>query len=364
MTKLHELLRIGQSVWYDSFRRALIESGDLQALFDTGVRGVTANPTILEKAIAGSTDYDDHLRRLVDRGKSVQEIYEALVFQDIRRAADVARPIYEQSNGLDGYVSLEVSPSLAHDTEGTIAEARRLYTELDRTNVMIKVPATQAGIPAIKTLIGEGVKVNVTLIFSVANYEHVAEAYIGGLEALAASGGDLNQVTSVASFFVSRVARAVDKALESAGNRQLQGKIAIANAKVAYQRFGAIFRGKRWEALAARGASVQRPLWASTGTKNPEYPDTLYVDSLIGPHTINTVPPATLEAFLDHGTVARTLDEGLQEAQDQLRQLQALGIDLDRITAELQDAGVESFDLSFSSLMESIKEKRERLLAS
>nr|MDT8304384.1 bifunctional transaldolase/phosoglucose isomerase [Anaerolineae bacterium] len=363
MTKLHELLALGQSIWYDNIRRALIESGELAALFTAGVRGVTSNPSIFEKAIIESTDYDEQLRRLVAEKKTVAEMYEALVLQDIQQAADLARPIYEASGGLDGYVSLEVSPELAHDTEGTIAEARRLYARLDRPNVMIKVPATQAGIPAIKTLIGEGINVNVTLLFAVDNYEQVAAAYIAGLETLAASGGDLGAVASVASFFVSRVDAAADKQLAAAGNRELQGKVAIANAKVAYARFRAIFSGERWQRLAQQGASVQRVLWASTSTKNPDYPPTLYVDALIGPDTVNTVPPATLELFREQGTVAPTLAAGLPEAQEQLRQLQALGIDLDRITGELQDAGVQSFAASFASLMDGIGEKRERLLA-
>lgn len=362
MTKLHELLTLGQSIWYDNIRRALIESGELAALFAAGVRGVTSNPSIFEKAIIESTDYDEQLRQLVAEDKTVVEMYEALVLQDIQQAADLARPIYDESDGLDGYVSLEVSPELAHDTEGTIAEARRLYARLDRPNVMIKVPATQAGIPAIQTLIGEGINVNVTLLFAVDNYEQVAAAYIAGLETLAASGGDLGAVASVASFFVSRVDAAVDKQLAAAGNSALQGQIAIANAKVAYARFRAIFSGERWQRLAGQGASVQRVLWASTSTKNPDYPPTLYVDALIGADTVNTVPPATLEQFREQGTVAPTLAAGLPEAQEQLRQLQALGIDLDQITAGLQEAGVQSFAASFASLMDGIGEKRERLV--
>jgi transaldolase / glucose-6-phosphate isomerase len=368
VTKLYELLTLGQSIWYDNIRRALIESGELAALFAAGVRGVTSNPSIFEKAIIESTDYDEQLRQLVAEKKTVAEMYEALVLQDIQQAADLARPIYEESGGLDGYVSLEVSPELAHDTEGTIAEARRLYARLDRPNVMIKVPATQAGIPAIQTLIGEGININVTLLFAVDNYEQVAAAYIAGLETLAASGGDLGAVASVASFFVSRVDAAVDKQLAAAGNSALQGQIAIANAKVAYARFRAIFSGERWQRLVGQRASVQRAsvqrvLWASTSTKSPDYPPTLYVDALIGADTVNTVPPVTLEQFREQGTVAPTLAAGLSEAQEQLRQLQALGIDLDRITGDLQDAGVESFAASFTSLMDGIGEKRERLLA-
>jgi transaldolase/glucose-6-phosphate isomerase len=363
MTKLHAVADLGQAIWLDYIRRSFITSGDLQALVEDGLRGVTSNPTIFEKAIAGSTDYDDALRRLVDEGKTVEEIYEALALDDIQRAADLLRPVYEQTNGADGYVSLEVSPNLADDTEGTIAEARRLFAALDRPNVMIKVPATPAGVPAIQALIGEGVNVNVTLIFSMAQYEAVAEAYVAGLEKLAAAGGDVSQVASVASFFVSRVDTAVDRALEEVGEAELQGQIAIANSRVAYARFREIFSGARWERLVRKGARVQRVLWASTSTKNPLYPDTLYVDSLIGPHTVNTVPPATLNAFRDHGVVAPTLEAGLDEARARVARLADLGVDLDGITQRLQDEGVAKFARSFESLMATIAEKREQLLA-
>jgi transaldolase/glucose-6-phosphate isomerase len=374
MTKLHQLADLGQAIWFDYIRRSFITSGDLQALIDEGLRGVTSNPAIFEKAIAGSTDYDQDLHRLVDEGKSVEEIYEALALEDIRHAADLLRPAYDQTGGADGYVSLEVSPALAYDTKGTIAEARRLFAVLDRPNVMVKVPATPAGILAIKTLIGEGVNVNVTLMFSLAHYEAVAEAYIAGLEKLANDGGDpstgsgrgVSQVASVASFFVSRVDTAVDLALEAIGTSEalaLQGKIAIANAKATYARFRERFSSERWERLAAQGARVQRPLWASTSTKTPLYPDTLYVDSLIGPDTVNTVPPATLNAFRDHGTVALALEAGLDEARAQLARLTELGVDMDFITQKLQDDGVAKFAKSFEALMASIAEKRELLLA-
>jgi len=364
MTKLHELGQLGQSIWYDNIRRALLDSGELKALVEAGVTGVTSNPTIFEKAIAGSTDYDEALHQLVDAGKSVQEIYEALALDDIGRAADLLRPIYDRTGAADGYVSLEVSPTLAHDTENTIAEARRLFGTLGRPNVMIKVPATPAGIPAIETLIADGINVNVTLIFSLAQYKDVAHAYIAGLERRAAQGGDVSRVASVASFFVSRVDSAVDQALEAhPEGAELQGKTAIANAKQAFASFREIFGGARWERLAAQGARVQRPLWASTSTKNPLYPDTLYVDQLIGPHTVNTVPPQTLQAVLDHGTAAATLEAGLKEAQSQLARLPEFGVDLDAITQQLLDDGVASFAKSFESLMHSIAHKRERLLA-
>ena len=358
MTKLHDLTRLGQSIWYDNIRRALIDSGDLQQLINDGVMGVTSNPSIFEKAIAGSADYDEAIQALAAAGKSVAEIYDALTLADIGRTADLLRPIYDQTNGVDGYVSLEVSPALAHDTAATVTEARRLFAALGRPNVMIKVPATRAGIPAVRQLISEGINVNVTLIFSQAHYEAVAEAYIAGLEA---SAGDLSPVASVASFFVSRVDTAVDAALPP--DSPLRGKIATANSKAAYGRFRTIFSGSRWQKLAERGARVQRPLWASTSAKNPAYPDTLYVDSLIGPDTVNTVPPATLTAFRDHGVAAATLEQGLDEAQAQLAQLADLGIGLDAITQKLQDDGVAAFAQSFVSLMDSISEKRDRLQA-
>jgi len=366
MTKLHELAELGQSIWYDNIRRALIEDGGLQALVDSGVVGVTSNPSILEKAIAGSSDYDRALAEMVGQNLSEVELYEALAIQDIQRAADILRPVYERTAGLDGYVSLEVSPELAHDTAGTVDDARRLFAALDRPNILIKVPATPAGIPAIEMLIGAGININVTLIFSQSHYEAVARAYIAGLEKLAAAGGDLAGVASVASVFVSRADTAVDRALEALGGEEalsLRGRAAIANAKVIYARFGQIFSGERWQALVAQGARVQRPLWASTSTKNPRYPDTMYVDALIGPQTVNTVPPATLEAFLDHGTVALTLEEALEEAQAQLDRLADLGIDLEAVMEQLQDEGVAAFARSFESLLASVGEKYARLQA-
>lgn len=361
MTKLHELTQLGQSIWYDNIRRALLDSGELQTLLDDGVMGVTSNPSIFEKAIGGSSDYDTAIKGLAASTQTAVQIYESLALEDIRRTADLLRPIYKATNGVDGFISLEVSPTLAHDTAGTIADARRFFAALDRPNVMIKVPATPAGIPAIKTLIGEGINVNVTLIFSLSHYEAVAEAYLAGLETLAANGGDLSRVASVASFFISRVDTAVDDQLAAAGNSDLQGKIGIANAKVAYGRFRQIFSGPRWAALAEKGARVQRPLWASTGSKNPAYPDTLYIDQLIGADTVNTVPPATLTAFRDHGTVAAPLGENLDEALDQLAQLAALNIDLNAITQKLQDDGVAAFAKSFESLIASVAAKRQKL---
>ena len=363
MTVLHELYDLGQAIWFDYIRRSFINSGELKELIDQGVRGVTSNPAIFEKAIAGSADYDEELQNLVKARKSVDEIYETLTRDDIQRAADLLRPVYEETDGTDGYVSLEVSPTLANDTEGTVVEAQRLFAALARPNVMIKVPATPAGVPAIEALISEGINVNVTLIFSQAQYESVAEAYIRGLEKLDASGGEVSKVASVASFFVSRVDSAVNRALEELGETKLQGKIAIANAKAAYARFREIFSGERWHRLARQGAGVQRPLWASTGTKEPTYPDTLYVDGLIGPDTVNTVPPATLKAFVNHGQIALTVEKDLDEARAELARLVELDIDLDSITQKLQDDGVTAFSKSFDALMASITEKREKLLA-
>ena len=362
MTRLHELTDIGQAIWLDYIHRSLIVSGELQKLADEGLRGVTSNPSIFEKAITGSTDYDEDLKRLVGEGKSVGEIYEILAISDIRGAADVLRSLYDESNGTDGYVSLEVNPNLAHNTESTIAEARRLFATVARPNVMIKVPATPAGMPAIENLIGEGVNVNVTLIFSLNQYEAVAAAYIGGLDKLAAAGGDLRRVASVASFFISRVDGAVDQALQKIKDSDLQGKIGIDNAKISYVRFREIFSSERWQRLAARGGRVQRPLWASTGTKNPAYPDTLYVDNLIGADTVNTLPPATLQAFLNHGQVSPTLEMDVTGSQTRLAKLTDLGVDLDAITNSLQDEGVAAFAKSFEGLMTGIAEKRKNLM--
>lgn len=363
MTKLNDLANLGQSIWIDYIRRSFIESGEMQALIDQGVRGVTSNPAIFEKAIAHSDDYDEQMRELVLAGKSVEEIYDALAVRDIRAATDLFRPVYESTHRLDGYVSLEVSPNLANDTAGTIAEARRYYQLLDRPNLMIKVPATAAGIPAVETLISEGINVNITLMFSMDHYVAVAEAYLRGLERLAEAGGDLSKVNSVASFFISRVDSMLDPMLEAAGAADLKGKIAIANAKLVYQRFKAIFSGERWDRLAAQGAHVQRPLWASTSTKDPAYPDTLYVDTLIGPYTVNTLPPETLTATLDHGRIAISIEDDLAEAQAQIDRLRDLGIDLDAVTEKLQAEGVDKFVQPFSALLGAVSKKRDAMRA-
>ena len=366
MNPVKELQRHGQSIWLDYIRRSLITSGELQRLVEEdGLRGVTSNPTIFEKAIAGSTDYDAALRARLgeDPHTGAATLFEALAIEDIQRAADLLRPVHEETKGADGFVSLEVSPRLAHDTAGTVAEARRLWQALARPNVMIKVPATPEGIPAIETLIGEGINVNVTLMFSLSHYEAVAQAYLRGLERCPQP----HRVASVASFFISRVDTVVDRSLEAIGTHDalaLRGRIAIANAKMVYERFREIFHGDPFAALRKRGARVQRPLWASTGTKNPAYSDILYVEELVGPDTVNTVPPATLDAFRDQGgALGTTVQQRHAEADDALARLAKLGIDLNAITDKLQADGVASFTASFEQLLAALEEKRKTLLA-
>lgn len=361
MSTLHQLTQMGQSIWYDNIRRALIDSGETQELIDIGVVGVTSNPSIFEKAIAGSADYDADIQALSKTGLAPENIYEQLAVEDIRRTADLFLPVYEQTQGVDGFVSIEVSPKLAKDADGTVKEARRLFAALDRPNVMIKIPATIEGVAVIRSLIGEGINVNVTLMFGLSHYEAVAEAYLSGLETLLAAGGDLAKVASVASFFVSRVDTAVDGELDRLGESSLKGRIAIANAAAAYVRFRELSAGDRWKRLSAAGARPQRLLWASTGTKNPEYPDTYYVEQLIGGDTVNTVPPATLQAFVDHGTVALTLEAAVESAGGQLAQLAELGIDLEAVTRQLQQNGLDAFAAAFDALLKSIEEKQTRL---
>jgi transaldolase/glucose-6-phosphate isomerase len=362
MNRIRELLKEGQSVWLDYIRRDLVQSGELTRLVqEDGIRGVTSNPTIFEKAIAGSTDYDGALGALLAENPKapVEKLYETLAIEDIQMAADVLRPVYEETEGADGYVSLEVSPHLAHDTPRTIAEAKRLKAAVARPNLMIKVPATLAGIPAIEALIADGVNVNVTLMFSMSHYEAVARAYIKGLERCAAPA----RVASVASFFVSRVDTMVDRALESLGTAQalaLLGKVAVANSKIVYDRFLQIFHGEGFAPWRQRGARVQRPLWASTGTKNPKYSDVLYVENLIGEETVNTLPPETLKAFKDHGRIIEgAVRDNLDEAAAVLGRLSALGIDLNAITEKLQQDGVGAFAASFDQLMTVLEKKRK-----
>jgi len=369
---LIELKKLGQSIWLDNIRRGDILSGKLKKLIDEdGISGETSNPTIFEKAIAGNAaDYADAMRELIRAGKNAREIYDALSIADVQMACDVFRPIYDATHGADGYVSIEVSPHLAHDTAGTIADAQRLFRAVNRPNVMIKIPGTRAGVPAIEECLYAGVNVNVTLLFAVEAYEEVAWAYIRALERRAAEGKPIDRIASVASFFVSRIDTLTDKLLDEkiaatndatqqARLRALQGKAAIANAKIAYQSFKRIFADARFAALRARGARVQRPLWASTSTKNPRYPDTLYVDTLIGPDTVNTLPPETIDAFRDHGTPRLTLEENLADAQQTLRDLASVGIALSAVTRQVLDEGIVRFQQSFDQLLASIERKMD-----
>jgi transaldolase len=358
---IQDVRAIGQSIWYDNIRRGLIESGELQRLIDLGVTGLTSNPTIFQKAIAESSDYDEALEALAASGSSVDQIYESLTVEDIRAAADLLRPVYDESDAADGYASLEVSPHLANDTNATIDEARRLFSLLDRPNVMVKVPATPAGIPAVHRLIGEGINVNVTLTFSLKAYRDVRDAYIAGLEDLRWAGGDLSRVASVASFFISRVDTAVDSHL---GDDQddLKGGAAIANAKLAYRDFKEDFGGDRFAGLAADGARVQRPLWASTSTKNPEYSDVMYPEALIGPDTVDTMPEATLLAFMEHGAVAETLEQDVDEAERLIERLNEAGVDMDEVTAGLLSDGLGLFADSYDDLLADIAAKKDRLM--
>jgi transaldolase len=366
MNPLVELHAYGQSFWYDNIRRQFLQDGTLQRLIDEdGLRGMTSNPAIFEKAIGHSDDYDEQIEALVANGADVNDIYEALAMAYIQAACDMFAALYEESDGGDGFVSLEVSPHLARDTDGTISEARRLFTAVNRPNLMIKVPATPEGIPAIRQLISEGININITLMFSMGHYEAVAQAYIDGLAQLLASGGDPGKVASVASFFVSRVDSAVDKKLEQLNEpaaEALMGKTAIANSKVVYQRFKDIFHGEAFAELQSSGAARQRLLWASTSTKNPAFPDTMYIDTLIGPETVNTIPPDTVDAFRDHGVVAATLETNVDEAQLLLDNLAELGVSLDEVTEKLQEDGVDAFIKSFDVLMETIALKRAELV--
>ena len=365
---LAQLSTLGQSPWYDQMTRSLVTEGTLKKMIEEdGLRGLTSNPTIFEKAISGGKEYEAPLKELVAKGATLDEIYDGLVVADIASAADVFHSVWEKTEGEDGYVSIEVNPLLAADTAGTVKEAKRLHAKLGRPNVMIKVPATPEGLPAVEELISEGISVNVTLIFSVEVYTHVAEAYIKGLERRAAAGKSVKEVASVASFFVSRIDSAVDKQLEALAKNGkgeaagLMAKAAIANAKLAYEKFQQLFSGAAWQKLAALGARVQRPLWASTGTKNPAYSDVLYIDTLIGPHTVNTIPPATYNAFRDHGTAKVTLLDGMAEARATFARLAALGVDLKAITGELTVAGVKSFAESYNTLLAVIERRKSEV---
>jgi len=369
---LKELGTLGQSLWLDYIRRDLIASGKLRRLIEEdGLRGMTSNPSIFEKAIADSHDYDEDIRAIAFSGKGAETIYETLSQHDVQNAADEFRPLYDRTDGKDGYVSLEVNPHLAHDTKGTIEEARRLWAALGRPNVLIKVPATANGLPAIQQLISEGISVNVTLLFGLPRYAQVAEAYIAGLEARAAQGQPLKHLASVASFFVSRIDALVDPLLErliaqgckeSELARKAHGQIAIASAKMAYQNYKEIFAGSRFRKLATKGARVQRLLWASTGTKNPDYSDVKYVEALIGPDTVDTVPLETMDAYRDRGEPKARLEHDVKEAHWLLEQLPELGISIDNVTRQLEDEGVEKFIKPFDKLMETVAQRSARHL--
>ena len=362
--RLHDIEGLGQSIWIDNISRELLDEGIMRRLIEEdGISGVTSNPTIFEKAMGHSDRYDDGFREVLDETRDPQEIFEKLAIRDIRDAADLLRDTFERTEGQDGYVSFEVPASLAFDTAGTVEAAQRYKAEIDRSNVLIKVPGTAEGVKAFEELTALGVNVNVTLLFAVERYEAVAEAFLTGLERRAEQGESIDRSASVASFFVSRVDTKVDKALEGTGHDELKGKAAVANAKIAYESFQRIFSGPRWEALAAKGANVQRPLWASTSTKNPEYSDTLYVDDLIGPDTVNTMPDQTIAAARDHATAKRTIDTDVAAAHEVIDGVKAAGVDFeDIVMRQLVDEGVKSFGDSYDSLIETIKEKASELV--
>jgi transaldolase len=370
---LQQLQSLGQSVWYDNIDRSQLASGQFKRMLDEdAITGVTANPTIFEKSISSGNAYDEQMNQLIQAGKSTNEIYEAMIITDIRTVADLLRPVYDRTGGLDGYVSLEVSPELAHDTDKTIAEVRRFYKMVDRPNLMIKIPGTPEGVPAVRQALVEGINVNITLIFSLENYKDVAEAYISALEERNAEGKDISTIGSVASFFVSRVDTLVDKLLEDKAKassdsaeqqefKALEGKAAIANARVVYQEFKKIFHSPRFESLKHSGAHVQRPLWASTSTKNPAYRDVLYAEELIGPDTVDTMPLETIEKFSDHGQVRLSIGDNLAQARAELDALEQIGIHYEQVTKQLQDEGVEKFADSFHLLFKSIDSKKKAI---
>ncbi len=380
MTTANPILEIenqyGQSIWMDNLSRDIIESGELkQMIADRGIRGITSNPAIFEKAIAGNKIYDSAIEAGIKAGKSVGEIYEDLVFEDITNACDIFMPVYEETKGLDGYVSIEVPPNLAKDTESTIAEARRYFKTINRPNLMIKIPGTPEGLPAVEQAISEGINVNVTLLFSVQSYIDTAWAYISGLEKRAAAGEDISNIASVASFFLSRIDSNIDSRIDSklesadeattAKLKGIKGKVAIANAKIAYQKYKGIYSSDRWQALAAKGAKVQRLLWASTSTKNPEYSDVMYVDELVGMDTVNTLPPNTIEACADHCDPANRIETNIEAAQQVIASLKDADVDinLDAVMDELLEEGIDKFIKPFESLMSSLETKVNQLAA-
>ncbi len=367
---IQKLNQIGQSIWYDNIERKLLKDGTLEGMFSRGeIRGITSNPSIFNKAISQSDEYDEEIKSLTREGLSRENVYERLAISDIQTAADLFRPLYDQTNGDDGYVSLEVSPYLAHDADQTIREANRLWNDVNRPNLMVKIPATKAGLPAITETIAAGININITLIFSLDRYREVREAYLAGLEKRASAGKTVANIASVASFFISRIDTKVDKQLESLINTAtpeekqriegLMGKAAVASGKLAFQDYEDTFgdKGTLFGKLKPLGAKRQRVLWASTSTKNPAYPDTKYVEEMIGPLTINTVPPNTLEAFLDHGVVERTIDQNLEAAHNVMAGLSGVGIDLDQATQELEAEGVKSFADAYTSLLDSLQNR-------
>lgn len=365
---LSQLSNFGQSFWYDNIQRHLMQNGEMQKMIDEDdMRGVTSNPSIFEKAIANSNDYDDSLAALVSKNPNIssRDAFFALAVEDIQAAADLLKPVYDKTNAVDGYVSLEVSPDLAHDTEASIKEAQDLFLRLGKPNAMIKIPATKAGIPVIEQLITDGINVNATLLFSAERYVEVAKAYIRGLTARHQRGMPIENIASVASFFVSRVDVNLDQRLDNSNNQKaaapLKGNMAIANAKVAYLEYQALFESDEFKALLAAGAKPQRLLWASTGTKNPELSDVLYIETLIGQNTVNTIPPATAQAFNDHGKVAETLTQGLAEAVEEFAMLEKLGVDVNTAMVQLEDEGVAAFEKSFNNLLDAIQNKMNTL---
>ena len=372
MSAVSDLTRLGQSLWYDNIQRRLLENGDLAGMVARGeIRGVTSNPTRFNNAIAKSHDYDAALIPMARAGLSAGEIFDRLAVEDIRHATDLFLPVYRESQGGDGFVSIEVSPNLAHDTDGTLAEAQRLWALVNRPNLMVKIPATPEGIPAIRRAIAVGINVNITLIFSLARYSQVIEAYLSGLEDRLTAGLPVESLSSVASFFVSRVDTKIDPQLEAIMQqgapgheraKDLLGKAAIANTRLAYALFKRIFDTPRFTKMAGLGARLQRPLWASTSTKNPAYPDLLYVENLIAPHTVNTVPPQTLAGFIDHGKAALTLEGHEEDARRVVQALESLGILMDKVTQELEDEGVKAFSEAFTSLLKTIDERRATAL--
>ncbi len=369
-TKIEELAAFGQSIWLDSISRSMIESGELRKMIDDGLRGMTSNPTIFDKAISSGHDYDEKIKELHSQGKSTFEIYDDLTVRDVQDAADLFKPVYEKTGGLDGYVSLEINPKLAFQTEETISEGVRLYKKVNRENVMFKVPATDAGIPAITELLSQGINVNITLIFSMEQYIQTAEAYIKGLQKLLDNNGDISKMASVASVFVSRIDSAIDKLIDEKISAEqsddikkklssVRGKAAVANSRLIFQKYGEIFGGAEFSRLLENGARVQRVLWGSTGTKDPDYSDIKYVTEIMGKPTVNTLPEKTLDAFVDHGVIGETLTQNVKESKEAIDVLNDFGINMNEVCAGLLDAGVISFEKSFDSLLNTIEVKNK-----